>query len=38
VEPGINIPDVGGACIEEQIIITDGPPQVLSRFEPRQWE
>ncbi|MBI4277956.1 MAG: aminopeptidase P family protein [Armatimonadetes bacterium] len=38
VEPGINIPDVGGACIEEQIVITDGAPEVLSRFEPRQWE
>ncbi len=38
VEPGINIPDVGGACIEEQILITDGAPEVLSRFEPRQWE
>jgi Xaa-Pro dipeptidase len=38
VEPGINIPDVGGACIEEEIIITDGEPEVISRFEPRQWE
>ncbi|MGQ0568982.1 MAG: M24 family metallopeptidase, partial [Armatimonadota bacterium] len=38
VEPGINIPEVGGACIEEEIIITDGAPEVISRFEPRQWE
>ena len=38
VEPGINIPDVGGACIEEEIVITDGEPEVISRFEPRQWE
>jgi Xaa-Pro aminopeptidase len=38
IEPGINIPDVGGACIEEEIIVTKGAPEVISRFEPRQWE
>lgn len=38
VEPGIYIPETGGACIEEEIIIRDGEPEVISRFEPRQWE
>lgn len=38
IEPGINIPEVGGACVEEQILITDEEPEVLSCFEPRQWE
>ncbi|MBI4278568.1 MAG: aminopeptidase P family protein [Armatimonadetes bacterium] len=38
LEPGINIPDVGGASIEEQILVTDGDPEVLSKFETRLWE
>lgn len=38
VEPRIDIPEVGGACVEEEVIITDGEPEIISRFEPRQWE
>jgi Xaa-Pro aminopeptidase len=37
VEPTIHIPDVGGACVEEEIVVTDGPPEVLTTFEARWW-
>jgi Xaa-Pro aminopeptidase len=37
VEPGIEIPGEAGVRIEEEIIVTDGEPEVITRFSPRQW-
>ncbi len=38
VEPGIVIPGAEGVRIEEEIIVTDGGPEVITHFDPRQWE
>lgn len=38
VEPGIEIPGAEGVRIEEEIIVTDGPPEVITRFDPKQWD
>ncbi len=38
VEPGIEIPGAEGVRIEEEIIVTDGEPELITRFEPKQWE
>jgi Xaa-Pro aminopeptidase len=38
VEPGIEIPGNEGVRIEEEIIVTEGEAEVLTRFAPRQWE
>jgi Xaa-Pro aminopeptidase len=38
VEPGIEIAGGEGVRIEEEIIITDGEPELLTRFNPQQWE
>lgn len=38
VEPGIEIPGEEGVRIEEEIIVTDGEPELITRFAPRQWE
>lgn len=38
VEPGIEIPGGEGVRIEEEIIVTEGEPEVITRFDPRQWE
>jgi Xaa-Pro aminopeptidase len=38
VEPGIEIPGEAGVRIEEEIIVTDGEPEVITRFSPRQWD
>lgn len=37
VEPGIEIPGAEGVRIEEEIIVTDGEPEVITHFAPRQW-
>jgi Xaa-Pro aminopeptidase len=38
VEPGIEIPGAEGVRIEEEIIVTDGEPELITRFDPRQWD
>jgi Xaa-Pro dipeptidase len=38
VEPGIEIPGAEGVRIEEEIIITDGEPELITHFDPRQWQ
>jgi Xaa-Pro aminopeptidase len=38
IEPGIEIPGAEGARIEEEIIVTDGEPEVITQFDPQQWE
>jgi Xaa-Pro aminopeptidase len=38
VEPGIEIPGAEGVRIEEEIIVTDGEPELITRFNPKQWE
>ncbi len=38
VEPGIEIPGAEGVRIEEEIIVTEGEPELITRFDPRQWE
>jgi Xaa-Pro aminopeptidase len=38
VEPGIEIPGAEGVRIEEEIIVTDGEPELITRFDPKQWD
>ena len=38
VEPGIEIPGEEGVRIEEEIIVTEGEPELITRFDPRQWD
>jgi Xaa-Pro aminopeptidase len=38
VEPGIEIPGAEGVRIEEEIIVTDGEPELITRFNPKQWD
>jgi len=38
VEPGIEIPGAQGVRIEEEIIVTNDGAEIITRFEPRQWE
>jgi Xaa-Pro aminopeptidase len=38
IEPGIEIPGAEGARIEEEIIVTDGGTEVITQFDPQQWE
>ncbi len=38
VEPGIEIPGAEGVRIEEEIIVTEGEPELITRFDPRQWD
>jgi Xaa-Pro aminopeptidase len=38
IEPGIYIQDLGGACVEQEVIIAEsGPPEVISTFATRLW-
>ncbi len=38
IEPGLFIRDVGGACVEQEVIVTeDGPPEVISTFDVLLW-
>jgi Xaa-Pro aminopeptidase len=38
IEPGLFIRDRGGACVEQELIITDsGPPEVITRSDARLW-
>jgi Xaa-Pro aminopeptidase len=38
VEPGIEVPGEEGVRIEEEIVVTDGPAEVITHFAPRQWD
>ncbi len=38
LEPGIFIPHFGGACIEEEVIVTEDGCEVLSRAPTRPWQ
>jgi D-alanyl-D-alanine dipeptidase len=38
IEPGIEIPGEDGVRIEEEVIVTDGAAELITRFPPRQWE
>ncbi len=38
IEPGIYIRDLGGACVEQEVIVAEsGPPEVISTFATRLW-
>jgi Xaa-Pro aminopeptidase len=37
VEPGVSIPGWGGASVEQEVIITEGEPEVLTRTPARLW-
>ena len=37
VEPGVYIPGWGGVSIEEEIIVTDGEPEQITRYPARLW-
>jgi Xaa-Pro aminopeptidase len=38
IEPGIFIRGLGGACVEQEVIVTEsGPPELISTFETRLW-
>jgi Xaa-Pro aminopeptidase len=38
IEPGIYIRDLGGACVEQEVIVAQsGPPEVISTFATRLW-
>lgn len=38
IEPGIYIRDLGGACVEQEVIVAEsGPPEVISTFSTRLW-
>ncbi len=38
IEPGIFIRDVGGACVEQEVIVTEsGAPELITTIEARMW-
>lgn len=38
IEPGIFVPGLGGACVEQEVIVTEsGPPELITKFETRWW-
>jgi Xaa-Pro dipeptidase len=38
IEPGVFIRDVGGACVEQELIVTEsGPPELITTFDARLW-
>lgn len=37
VEPGIHIPGVGGVCVEQEILVTEGSPEVITHTPARLW-
>ena len=37
VEPGIQIPGVGGVCVEQEILVTEGTPEVITHAPIRLW-
>ncbi len=38
IEPGLFIRDRGGACVEQEVIVTEsGPPEVITTLDTRLW-
>lgn len=38
IEPGVFMRDVGGACVEQEVIVTEsGPPELITTFDARLW-
>jgi Xaa-Pro aminopeptidase len=37
VEPGIEIPGGEGVRIEEEVVVTEGAPEVITQFDPELW-
>ena len=37
IEPGVSVPDVAGACIEEEIIVRGDGPELITRAPTRPW-
>jgi Xaa-Pro aminopeptidase len=38
IEPGVFIRDQAGACVEQEVIVTEsGPPELITAFEARLW-
>jgi Xaa-Pro aminopeptidase len=37
VEQGIHVPGVGGVCVEQEILVTEGRPEVITHTPTRLW-
>ena len=37
IEPGVSVPDVAGACIEEEIIVRRDGPELITHAPTRPW-
>ena len=37
IEPGLSIPGVGGFCIEQEVVVREDGPQLLTPFEAKLW-
>ncbi|MFQ5692294.1 MAG: M24 family metallopeptidase [Nitrospinota bacterium] len=37
IEPGLSVPDVAGACIEEEVIVRKDGPELITRAPTRPW-
>ncbi len=37
VEPGLSIPGVGGFCIEQEVVVREEGPELLTPFEAKLW-
>jgi Xaa-Pro aminopeptidase len=38
IEPGIFIRDLGGACVEQEVIVAEsGPPELITQYDARLW-
>jgi len=37
VEPGVYIPGWGGGSVEHELIVTEGPPEVITPTPARNW-
>ena len=35
--PGIHVPGVGGVCVEQEILVTEGRPEVITHTPTRLW-
>lgn len=37
VEPGIAVPGLGGVCVEQEILVTEGSPEIITHAPTRLW-
>jgi Xaa-Pro dipeptidase len=37
IEPGLSIPGVGGFCIEQEVVVREDGPELLTPFEAKLW-